>query len=102
MQAPLDFTPALQPSFDSGIPLTPADQIRLTGQIARVLAVLQDAKGEWLTVQEITERIKRDFGICDPETSVSAQARNLRKRRMGGYKVPLLRTGNICKYRLEA
>lgn len=92
-QTSLDFTPALQPSFDSGIALTQADQIRLTGQIARVLQVLINS-GEWESVKDIAGT------TGDPETSVSAQLRNLRKAKHGGYDVRRKRVGNLSVYKL--
>lgn len=92
-QPSLDFTPALQPAFDSGIDLTPADQVRLSGQIERVLAELA-ARGTWKTVADIAA------ATGDPETSVSAQLRNLRKPKHGGYDVRRERRGNGSVYKL--
>lgn len=97
-QPHLDFTPALQPSFDSGVALTQADQVRLTGQIARVLDVISD--GEWWSVYGIAFAIERDHGIKDPENSIQAQVRNLRKPKHGGYDVRRKRVGNLSVYRL--
>jgi hypothetical protein len=55
------------------------DARRLAGQHNRVLAVLQD--GEEHTLAEISRRTK------DPEASVSARIRDLRKERFGGHTI---------------
>lgn len=80
------------PRFDSGIDLTPADHVRLTGQIERVYAVLKS--GAWITVPELARR------TGDPENSVSAQVRNLRKSRFGGHEIERRRIGNYYEFRL--
>lgn len=64
--------------FD-GTDLKPHDHTRLGPQLLRVKAVLLDYK--WHTVVEIAE------STGDPETSVSAQIRNLRKPRFGGHVI---------------
>ena len=51
------------------------DDVRLRGQIARVFTLMKDA--QWRTLQEI----ERATG--DPQPSISAQLRHLRKRRFG-------------------
>lgn len=69
------------------------DSDRLTGQIKRVFAAIKD--GEWRTVFEIS----RDTG--DPQTSVSAQLRNLRKARYGAWNIECRYAGNgLYEYRL--
>lgn len=55
------------------------DFARLTGQIRRVYQVMK--RGQWLTLQEIASV------TGDPQASVSAQLRHLRKARFGGHKV---------------
>ena len=73
-----------QPSFDAGVDpqgvLTyesEYDDVRLTGQIRRVARAMID--GEWRTL----ERIGRVTG--DPQASISAQLRHLRKPRFGSH-----------------
>ena len=55
------------------------DKARLTGQIKRVWTLMKD--GQWRTLREIA----RTTG--DPEASVSAQLRHLRKARFGSFIV---------------
>lgn len=61
------------------------DYNRLTGQMQRVFAVMIDR--QWRDLQTIAEK------CGDPETSVSAQMRNLRKDRFGGHTVLKKRVG---------
>lgn len=56
------------------------DNPRLRGQLLRVFEVLK--RGGWWTYREIADI------TGDPETSISAQIRNLRKEKCGGFKVP--------------
>lgn len=55
------------------------DRVRLTNQILRVFNCMKD--GEWRTLGEI-ESI-----TGDPQASISAQLRNLRKDRFGAHEV---------------
>ncbi len=55
------------------------DRERLTKQVWRVLAVLEDR--QWYSVQEISR-----LAEC-PENSAQAQVRNLRKPQFGGHKI---------------
>lgn len=55
------------------------DGARLAGQHARVLAFMRD--GRWHTLAEISIHTR------DPEASVSARLRDLRKKRFGEHKV---------------
>lgn len=55
------------------------DDVRLTGQILRVWDVVND--NCWHTLKEIADK------TGDPEASISAQLRHLRKPRFGGYIV---------------
>lgn len=61
-------------SFDG--PATKADVPRLTGQIRRVAKAMQD--GRWYTLGAVA------LVTGDPEASISAQMRHLRKDRFGG------------------
>lgn len=88
----------LAPKFDSGIPLTQTDHIRLGAQLQRVLAVMED--GDWWTVGEIHDAIWQATGVRDPETSISAQCRNLRKAKFGGHVVERRRMNGVYEFRL--
>lgn len=69
------------------------DDVRLTGQILRVWDVVKDQK--WRTLREIADL------TCDPEASVSAQLRHLRKPRFGGHTVEKEYIDNgLYKYRV--
>lgn len=85
------------PAFESA-----HDQARLTGQIQRIFQTMLAASylGDWLTLAEIRER------TGDPEASISAQLRHLRKPRFGSHTVEKRRRGDpargLWEYRLEA
>jgi hypothetical protein len=85
------------PRFD-GADIQPADHARLADQIGRVYAVLED--GDWWSVQAIAGVIELRFRVTDPEISISAQLRNLRKPRFGGHQIERKREGNLSLYRL--
>lgn len=71
LQGNLDFNgPAFSVAFDSA---------RLSGQLRRIYALMKD--GDWRTYNEIA----RVTG--DPENSISAQLRHLRKERFGSHTV---------------
>jgi hypothetical protein len=72
-------------SFEGAEFVQELDGARLTGQIARVYAVVKDEKER--SVDEIQEEILRRFKVCDPTPSISAQLRNLRKPEFGGHLV---------------
>ena len=55
------------------------DNVRLTGQLLRIWEVVKD--GKWVTLGELAQK------TGDPEASISAQLRHLRKKRFGGHKV---------------
>lgn len=69
------------------------DDERLNGQIERVYALMKD--GRWRTLSQIA-------ATCgDPEASVSAQLRHLRKPRFGGHTVDRRYVGaGLYEYRL--
>lgn len=62
------------------------DDKRLTGQIKRVYTCMLD--GNWRTLGEIEAITK------DPQASISAQLRHLRKERFGGFIVNKRRRGD--------
>lgn len=69
------------------------DSERLSRQHERVLAVMQDHQPH--TLGEIAER------TGDPEASVSAQLRHLRKPRFGSHKIAKQHLGNgLYQYQL--
>jgi hypothetical protein len=55
------------------------DSERLTGQLLRIFEVVKDSK--WRTLKEIA------MLTGDPEASISAQLRHLRKPRFGSHEV---------------
>ena len=92
--APLRFDgPAYEPKHD---------QARLTGQIQRIYQAVLAASylDQWLTLGELAER------TGDPEASISAQLRHLRKPRFGSHVIDKRRRGaersGLWEYRLEA
>ena len=69
------------------------DDVRLTGQILRIWGVVND--GRWYTLKDIYAR------TGDPEASISAQLRHLRKSRFGGHIVEREYINNgLYKYRV--
>ena len=79
--------------FD-GADYTPdRDNARLTGQILRVWECMKD--GEWRTLGAISAI------TGDPEASISAQLRHLRKARFGAHIIDRIYIENgLYKYRL--
>jgi hypothetical protein len=77
--------PPAPPRFN-GPDLTAADHERLAGQMLRVFNLMAD--GHWRTLREIAE------ATGDPESSISAQLRHLRKPRFGGHTVERKHEGN--------
>ncbi len=72
------------------------DHARLTGQLLRVYAHMRE--GRWQTLEEIAR------ATGDPQASVSAQLRHLRKPRFGSHVVEKRPRGNramgLWEYRL--
>ena len=70
------------------------DNPRLRGQLLRVWTQVKD--GRWQTLRSIAD------ATGDPEASVSAQLRHLRKERFGGYEIEKrhVRDG-LYEYRLQ-
>jgi hypothetical protein len=85
-------------TFDSGVQLTQADNVRLGAQLRRVLDVMSD--GQWWSVPELQAAIVARFGVSDPEPSISAQIRNAKKVKHGAHDVRRIRVGNVFKFRL--
>lgn len=80
--------PAYDPEFDHE---------RLTGQLRRIYQLMRD--GEWRTMREI------NAATGDPEASISAQLRHLRKERFGSHTVERRSRGDracgLWEYRLD-
>ena len=72
------------------------DKLRLTGQIKRTYDALLD--GRWKTLTELS------FTTGDPEASVSARLRDLRKAKFGGLDIQRQRRGEpslgLFEYRM--
>lgn len=86
-----------EPDFDAhfnGDDYQPArDKERLRGQILRVYSAIKD--GRWRTLKQLSET------TGDPEASVSAQLRHLRKPRFGGYEIVKRHVKNgLYEYRM--
>ena len=62
------------------------DKERLSKQIGRIFTFMKDQ--EWKTLSEIA------ISTNDPEASISAQLRHLRKKRFGNHTVNKIRRGN--------
>lgn len=79
--------------FDGADYVATRDNARLTGQLLRIWNVVCDQK--WRTLRELADL------TGDPEASISAQLRHLRKPRFGGHLVERLHVqGGLYKYRL--
>ena len=65
--------------FDGSDYVHKRDGIRLSNQMQRVFDVMKS--GQWISLRELSDRAR-----C-PEASASAQMRNLRKDRFGGFEV---------------
>lgn len=86
----------LRAAFNGPVYSPGDDDTRLTDQIRRVFDAIKD--GRWRTVAEIAA------ATGDPENSVSAQLRHLRKSRFGSWNVERrTRAGhrNLHEYRLN-
>lgn len=83
----------LLPDFDGATYERDLDHARLGKQFLRVARLMGD--GAWHTLHEISGR------TGDPEASVSARLRDLRKRKFGGHTVERERlAGGLFRYRL--
>lgn len=69
------------------------DAARLKNQMARIATLMGDR--EWRTLSEISQ------ATGDPEASISAQLRHLRKARFGGHHVDKVHVENgLYRYRV--
>lgn len=86
--------PAPQPRFNGSDYIPKRDDARLSGQLQRVFDCMKDRK--WRSLPEIAA------ATGDPEASISAQLRHLRKERFGGHKISKRYQGNgLFQYQLE-
>lgn len=77
-----------RPHFDGETYDPEQDHERLTRQLDRVRAALIEANGGWLTLADLAQR------ATDPEASVSARLRDLRKEKFGAWIVDARRDEN--------
>jgi hypothetical protein len=85
--------PTLPNHFNGSDYIPDRDDTRLNGQIMRVWETMRD--GQWRTLREIAA------ATGDPEASVSAQLRHLRKKRFGGFVVEKVYQGSgLYSYKL--
>lgn len=79
--------------FDGAAYVPERDDIRLTAQLGRVWEAMRG--GAWRTLRQLADT------TGDPEASISAQLRHLRKDRFGGHTVERDYVGNgVYAYRL--
>jgi hypothetical protein len=78
-------TNTYKPHFDGPDYVPPLDHARLTDQMGRIRALMLD--GQWRTLAEIRAV------TGDPEASISAQLRHLRKPRFGEFVISKRRRG---------
>jgi len=76
----------MKEKFDGSAYVAELDEVRLTGQMAKLYKLMTDNK--WRTLNEI----ERSTNI--PQASASAQLRNFRKERFGSHTVNRRRRGN--------
>jgi len=85
------------PGFNGPDYVPEFDHERLTGQIRRVYRLMRD--GVWRTLDEISA------STGDPQASVSAQLRHLRKERFGGHVIEKRARGErvhgLYEYRMK-
>jgi hypothetical protein len=83
----------LRATFD-GPDVTPTDEVRLRGQLAKVYDLMKD--GQWRTLS----RIAAITGAS--EAAASARLRDLRKPRFGSYTVNRRRVdGGLFEYQVQ-
>jgi hypothetical protein len=85
--------PPVKPHYNGPEYIPSRDHARLSDQTARVFDLMKD--GRWRTLAQIAE------ATGDPEPSISAQLRHLRKERFGGHTVDRNHIGGgLYQYRL--
>lgn len=93
-EATLDLFSMVEVPHPDGWTYDPSkDHARLSKQLEKVKAIMLD--GEWHTLKELADKVNGS------EAGVSARARDLRKKKFGGYTIERQRvTGGLWKYRL--
>jgi hypothetical protein len=83
-----------RPRFDGADYVPQLDDVRLKGQLLRIWELMKDHR--WRSLHEIAVATK------DPEASISAQLRHLRKERFGNHVVDRRRRaeGGTYEYRV--
>ena len=101
------FHPSTLPDFDGPDYEPEFDRERLTGQLRRVYLILfaAGAWGIWLTLGELQDETRtNERPKGDPEASISAQLRHLRKPRFGSHVIEKRRRGHaedgLWEYRM--
>lgn len=99
--APVAIKVPAAPDFDGAAFEHGKDQDRLKRQLDRVVRVMRD--GHWRTYAEIAEATRDpETGETDPEASISARLRDLRKEKFGGYTVERRRRSKgLFEYRVR-
>jgi hypothetical protein len=85
-------TVAITPHFDGATYDAEKDHARLTSQLQRVSLIISD--GRWHSLFQLSKL------TGDPEGSVSARLRDLRKDKFGSQIIERKRKGNTFLYRL--
>ena len=75
-----------EPHFNGPDYIPKSDFERLSGQICRIYHLMKD--GKWRTLTDIQNETK------DPQASISAQLRHLRKERFGSHTINKQRVGD--------
>lgn len=92
----LNLPPTDKVRFNGSDYIPEVDNVRLTGQILRVFDAMKDT--EWHTLSELESK------TGDPQASISAQLRHLRKKRFGSHDVQKRNRGDrahgLFEYRL--
>lgn len=83
-----------RPRFNGADYKPERDNLRLSDQLARIYSVIRD--GKWYTLAEIAAKTE------DPEASISAQLRHLRKPRFGSHVIEREHiSGGLYQYRMK-
>lgn len=102
MQSLFEQLPAPTTSMFAGAEYDDArDGERLLTQVDRVRGIAID--GKWRTLRRLCEELRKTYPRTDfPETSISAQLRNLKKIGYRLNKRNILKRGYLCEYQLLA
>lgn len=100
-QVQMNFDGPTRPVFDGADYNPILDDKRLEKQLGRVFEVMRD--GDWLSLNDIERLIYSATGIRDPQASISAQIRHLKKKKFGSHHVERRRRQSVgtWEYRLN-